>query len=167
MQSSFIEWKELYYCHFLHTRLIVYNFLTWEIYAPFKNYLRTAQHDWQTDNDSKFGSCGKVCSWTNFTSSLRSSGIWPLLQLVFSDSDFAPSVVTDKHMNLEDQQNNDELKKTAESSNSPTLTATEQEALHKSLCWGEKDAPVVLFFQTPTTSAWLRMKILWPCFPTV
>ncbi|XP_072394993.1 uncharacterized protein [Diabrotica undecimpunctata] len=77
------------------------------VFGPFKSDLAAAQHDWLLSNPAKTLKIRHVarlanktyeCAFTfkNITNSFKNTGLWPINRLVFSDTDFMPSEVTDK-----------------------------------------------------------------------
>ena len=96
------------------------------IYGPFKNKLSIAFNDWLLSNPGKvitikhipMLSCfAFMSSFTpqNITSSFRSTGIWPLNRLIFTDKDFKPSDILDRTINPNTEQvtrkNDEQLQK--------------------------------------------------------
>ncbi|XP_045463203.1 MFS-type transporter clz9-like [Harmonia axyridis] len=77
------------------------------VYGPLKNYLNRAQTSWMSSNPGKtmtiYDLPGIVkdalplaLNPRNVINAFRKSGVWPLNDEVFQDSDFAPSYVTDR-----------------------------------------------------------------------
>ncbi|KAF2889954.1 hypothetical protein ILUMI_16219 [Ignelater luminosus] len=84
------------------------------IYAPFKTHLATAFNDWMLAHPGQAITLRHIGNLSNkayqnafsiksIKSAFKKTGLWPLDWLIFTESDFAASSVTDKPLDVDEQ----------------------------------------------------------------